>query len=113
MNEPTKKEFINIHKNEPAFIKNAADSNLAFRFYITSFGYKATRELADEIKQRASDSRRLDDRKKEFINIHKNKKEFKSITNNIAMQHYISSFQNAPKATRELADEFMKLRGNL
>jgi len=39
--------FAEIHRREKGFV--AASTNMEMRFYISSFGFKATRELADQM----------------------------------------------------------------
>ena len=43
------KEFVKLYSNEKGFIDAKNNSNIAMRFYISSYGYRATRELAKEV----------------------------------------------------------------
>jgi len=42
-------EFFNIHKDSKVFKDKVSEGNFALRQFISSFGFKASRELAEKI----------------------------------------------------------------
>jgi len=46
-------EFVNIHRNEKSFI-NALTNNFKMRVYISSYGFRADRKIANTVAKLAT-----------------------------------------------------------
>ena len=47
MNDP--EAFVAIHKDNPEFLRKAAESNMALRTFVASYGFFCNRELAKKL----------------------------------------------------------------
>ena len=45
--------FVAIHKDNPEFLRKAAESNFALRTFVASYGFYCNRELAEKLANMA------------------------------------------------------------